>query len=130
MTGITGASRTQPKLLIDNITLNNIRSSYTSESMSTDFYRNFILYIWVSSSGTPTNIVYEIEFSHDNTTWYKYTNDFFGDLRYEDTATASPGIYECVSYPCAGRFMRLKITGTGLSSTNTFTTKVYIEFYT
>jgi hypothetical protein len=130
MAGITGATRTETNLLIDNITLNNLRSAYTSNSLSTDFYRNFILYIHVTSEGEPTDIVFEVQFSHDNVTWYKYMNDFFGDLRYEDTATASPGLYESVSALCAGRYMRVKITGTGTASSDTFTATVYAEFYT
>jgi hypothetical protein len=128
MAGITGATRTVTKLLIDNVTLNSTKSTYTSGSFSTDFYRNFILYIKVMSTGSPTDIVFDVEFSHDNVLWYKYTNWFYGDLRYEDLATESPGVYESVSFPCAGRYMRVKITGTvGQAS---FNTTVYAEFYT
>ena len=130
MTSITGATRTDTTLLVDNITFNDKRSNYTSSSIPTDFHRNFILYIWLQSTGTPTNIVYEVQFSHDNSTWYKYMNWFYGDLRYEDTANLSPGTYESVSFPCAGRYMRIRVVATGLSSSNIFITKVYVEFYT
>jgi len=130
MAGITGATRTKAKLLIDNITLDDTKSTYTSSSFSTEFYRNFILYIYLKSTASPTDIVFEVQFSHDNVLWYKYMNWFYGDLRYEDTATVSPGLLESVSFPCAGRYMRLRIVGTGVEQGATFATTVYAEFYT
>ena len=126
---ITQSTRSNASKLVDNITFNAVTTTYTSSPIPTSFYRYFITYIDLLSVGTPTYILYEVEFSHDNTNWYKYMNDFCGDLRYEDTV-CSTRIYESMSMQCAGRYMRIKVTATGTTAANTFNTNVYIEFYT
>jgi len=129
MGNVTAAARSNATKLVDNITFNATKSVYTSDPIPTSFYRYFILYLDLLSGGAPTNIVYEIEFSHDKTNWYKYMNEFYGDLRYEDAATATR-IYESVSFQCAGRYMRIKVTATGTDGQDTFNTTVYVEFFT
>ena len=66
----------------------------------------------------PTDLKIDVEFSDDKVNWFKYQNDPFGWLKYEDTA---PPLKECVSGDCIGLYVRVSITGAGCSGANYFT---------
>ena len=109
--------------------LNNVTTSKNSESVETRNYKRFALFLKIDSTLAPTDIRFIIQFSNDGgTTWWDLQNDFFGDLRYEDTATAT-AIHEVLEGPCAGRLLRLRAVGTGTDATNFFTYSAYLELY-
>jgi len=121
----TYLNRSAITTLIDN---NQIQTSSTSGSISTMNYRNFVLYLDIDSTGAPTDLVFEVQFSDDNVNFYKLTDHWYGDLRYEDVATASR-IRESMGYYIQGRYVRLVATVTGGSATAYFTVTAKIEFY-
>jgi len=111
------------------INAQDIVTTYTSDSVYTRDFRNFVLYLNIDSTGAPTDIVFTVQFSDDNTTWYNLTDWWYGDLRYEDVATAS-GIKESMGYYIQGRYVRLLATVTGgTAQTNYFTVTAKMEFY-
>jgi len=118
-------SRSQIYTLIDS---EDVVSSYTSNSIDTWDYRYFVLYLDIDSTSTPTDLVINVQFSPDNTNWYNFMNWFYGDMRWEDTATAS-GVAECVCYNNVGRYMRLVATVTGGSGSAYFTVTARVELY-
>ncbi len=117
--------RRNSETLIDN---ELITDTYTSSSIRTEDYRNFVLYLNIDSTGTPTDILFHVDFSDDNTTWYKLTDHWYGDLRYEDTATAD-GITESMGYYIQGRYVRLRAVVTGGGAAAYFTVTAKMEFF-
>ena len=106
----------------------DVTTSANSGSVDMENYEKFILYLDIDSTLTPTDIRFIVQFSNDNVNWYDYTNDFFGDLRYEDVATAS-GLLEAMSGLALGRYARLRIVATGTTAANLFTVSAAIEPY-
>lgn len=120
-----------PKIitLCDEEIFDSIQETYFSSNYNTEPYNTLALFIEVSSTLDPTDIVFKIQFSNDGgTNWFDLQNDFWGDLRYEDTATAD-GIKEALVGPCAGRLIRLKVIATGITETKMFTASVFLELY-
>jgi len=110
------------------INARNIQDSHTTSSINTENYRNFILYLNIKSVGTPTDIIFDVEFSNDNSDWYKLDDWWWGDLRYEDTATAS-GYKDACGYYIQGRYMRLVVTVAGGAVASYFTVTAKVEFF-
>lgn len=117
--------RRNSQTLIDNQV---ITDAYTSSSIHTEDYRNFVLYLDVISTGDPTTIRFDVEFSDDNVTWYTLTDDFYGRLEYEDDQVED-GITESMTHQVQGRYVRLVGTVTGGSAGNTFTVTAKMEFH-
>ena len=124
--------RRNSQTLIDN---KDIHNSYTSSSIHTEDYRNFVLYLNVGFTGTPVaqpnqiNILLDIEFSDDNITWYRLTDWWYGYLNYTDAQTAT-ALLESMGYYIQGRYIRLNATVTGgTEDVDYFTVTAKIEFY-
>ena len=117
--------RSASSTLIDNV---EIQTNYTSDSVYTRDFRNFVLYLNIDSTGSATDILFDVEFSDDNVTFYKLTDWWYGDLRYTDTQTAA-GVLESMGYYIQGRYVRLTTTVTGGDGTNYFTVTAKMEFY-
>ena len=118
--------RRNSETLIDN---KAIQTTYTSASIHVEDYREFVLYLSINSTLAPTDILFRVQFSDDNVTFYNLTDWWYGDLRYEDTATAD-GITESMGSHCVqGRYIRLFATVTGGSATAYFTVTAKMEFY-
>jgi len=81
-------------------------------------FSKFMLKIDLDKTGTPTRIRIDVEFSHDNTNWFKYQNGPFGLLQYEDTMCP---VKDAQSGDCIDYYMRLTVTGTGCDNANYFT---------
>jgi hypothetical protein len=115
--------------LIDGIVFDADPTTYNSDNQDVSQWRNFLLFLDVASSGTPTTIRFILQFSDDGgTTYYDYLLDHFVWLGYEDQDTAS-GITHCYDGVCHGRDMRLRAVATGTDGSNTFTVTAKIEFY-
>ena len=118
--------RKRSKTLIDNQV---ITDTYTSTSIRTEDFRTFVLYLDIDSTGQPTDTVFNIQFSEDNVYWYNLTEWQYGDLRYEDTATANRVRESMGHINILGRYIRLLATVTGGDGTNYFTVTAKMEFY-
>lgn len=115
--------------LVDNVRIDDNPTSYTSAELAVAAWSYCLFYITIDSTLAPTDIQIILEFSNnDGSTWFQYRNDFWGDLRYEDTATAS-GINHCISSPLAGSLMRVRVVGTGTTSTAYFDISVHVQPY-
>lgn len=112
-------ARSKTTTLFDAVVFNGTTTTYTSASIDCRNYHSFLLELSILSTETPTDILFSVEFSDDDVTFYKYMNGFWGDLRYEDTATASR-LNESLSEVCYGKFMRVSAIATGTSTENKF----------
>ncbi len=117
--------RRNSETLISNRVITDL---YTSSSIHTEEYRRFVLYLDIDSTGQPTDILFDVEFSDDNLNWYKLTDWWYGDLRYTAAQTAN-GIKESMGYYIQGRYVRLVATVAGGSIGNDFTVTAKMEFY-
>lgn len=103
---------------------NDTLSIFTSETFLVSPYSKFRLYIYLIVTLAPTDILVEVEFSYNGSTWYKYMEGPFGDLRYEDAAGDKK---ECIDGEIRSTYMRVKATATGVDATNNFTVSVRAE---
>jgi len=75
-------------------------------------YRKGMLSYTIAETGTTTDIKFAVEMSCDNqVSWATYTNDFLGDLRYDDLSVnfVTP-FEECVSFDVVGTHIRIRCT--------------------
>lgn len=115
-------------LLLDKKVINTTNPEI-SEGLHCGAYRHFLLHLDIDSTSTPTDLRIEVQFLEVQTgKWFTYKQGLFASLYYEDADTAS-GILECFSGDCAGREMRLKLTGSGTTSTAYFTVSAAVEYY-
>ena len=103
---------------IDNVTFDNVTTTKTSDEFESAPYSNFLLLVDLAVTETPTNIVIDVEFSHDRVNWFKYMNGPFGDLRWEDSAGDK---MESISGAVLAPWIRIKATATGTTAANKFT---------
>lgn len=108
---------------VDDVTFNNVTTTATSTAVRCVPFHDFLILIKLVVANTPTNIVFDVEFSNDNVTFYKYMNGPFGDLRYEDGAGNKN---EAIFGRCPAKYIRVKATATGTSASNTFTVSVHL----
>jgi len=104
--------------LINNITFDNNTTSITSDAFYCEPYSKFSLLTNLEVSGTPTDILIEIETSDDQANWYKLMNGPFGDLRYEDAGGAKK---ESIQGEIRAHKIRIKATATDTTAVNKFT---------
>lgn len=91
-------------------------------------FRKFLLYLGINSTSTPTTLQVKVQFLDPWTGKpHTYKQGLFASLFYEDEDTAD-GIYECFSGECAGRAMRVTLTGAGTSGSAYFTVDTAVEF--
>lgn len=115
--------------LMEGQVFNDVTTSKNSETIDTEDFKEFALFLFIDSTLTPTDIVFKVQFSNDGgTTWFDLQNDFWSDLRYEDSATAA-GIREVLAGPCIGRKIRLRVVATGTGAANKFTVSAYLGLY-
>ncbi len=103
---------------ISGIVFNDVITSASSTGVRCVPFHKFLLMLDVDVTGTPTDILFSVEFSDDNVTFYKYMNGPFGDLRYEDGAGDKK---ESISGECLAKYVRLSAVATGTDGNNTFT---------
>ena len=113
--------RVKTIVLLDAVTFNASVTTKTGKLFEVIAYRDALILINLDVTSTPTDIVFEIEFSHDRQNWFKYVIGAFGDLRYEDAAGDKK---ECLEIPLLAPYMRCKATATGTSGSALFLTTV------
>ncbi len=93
--------------------------NYYSESFYCAPYANALIEIDIpDTTGTPTCILIAVEWSHDNANFYKYQNDFYGDLRWEDVGAPYK---ESFSLPVLAPYVRFRTISQGASAQAFFT---------
>jgi len=102
---------------VDDITFDDDPTTYTADGFDVSAYREFLLILDLAVANAPTDIVIRVEFSDDNSTYYRYINEPFGDLRFEDTAGAKK---EALRGKCIAPFMRVYVAATGTDGTDKF----------
>lgn len=99
---------------------NGTPSTNTSATIECFDYRYCTLGFDLVSSGTPTDFTIEVQVSADGTNWHKLTNDALGNIIYSDASVDSE-VFEAIPFAISARKIRVKMTGTGLGASNTFT---------
>lgn len=94
-------------------------------------FRNFAIFLQVTSTGTPTDIQFYVEFSNDNGgTWHRLRKGAFAVLVYEDVATAGAGVKEIFDGPCMGAIFRIAAIASGVSAgVNYFDVTAKVVFF-
>ena len=110
-------------LCIDGVIFNNVTTTATSTGIRCVPFHEFMLMISLAVTLAPTDILFAVEFSDDNVTFFKYMNGPFGDLRYEDAAGDKA---EAISGKCLGKYIRVTATATGTDATNLFTVSAHL----
>jgi hypothetical protein len=106
-------------------------SLQSSVNYNCENFRNFALFLQVTSTGTPTDIQFYVEFSNNNGgTWHRLRKGAFAVLVYEDVATAGAGIKEIFDGPCLGAMFRLGALPSGVSAgVNYFDVTARVVFF-
>lgn len=104
-------------VMINNVVFDTADEAYLSPSVETNAYHEFSLLLSLAVTLAPTDIVIEVWFSDDDTTYYKYMNGPFGDLRYEDTAGNK--LEALVGRVCAP-YMKVGAVSSGCDGSNKF----------
>lgn len=91
----------------------------TSRAVDCSRFTRGILMFHLESVGTPTDVVIDLEFSPDGgTTWFKKSDTYWADLRFDDTVCTGAGFERAYAFDCDGDdFIRFTVTGTGVGAT-------------
>lgn len=103
--------------LIDAILFDDVITTKTGEAFEVPAYKNALILINIVVTAAPTDIVIDLEFSHDNSAWYKFMRGPFGDLRYEDAAGDKT---EALDIPILAPYIRAKATAAGTTGSAKF----------
>ena len=110
-----------PRIFTINLTTledeyDNGNTSETSRAVDCSRFTRGVFQFHLESDGTPTDILIELEFSPDGgTTWYKKSDTYWADLRFDDTVCAGAGFNRAYAFDCDGDdFIRFVVTGSGL----------------
>ena len=110
-------------LLIDRVVLKDDPTSYTSEVIDISDYRYFSVMMWIQPTGSPTDVVFEVEIATEEDRWHQVMNGPFGDLRY----TPEPGNQlEAVVGKIMAKRMRIIAVATGTDASNRFQVTVRV----
>lgn len=102
-------------------TYNNVTTTATSASVDSSLYRFATISFSLTKANTPTDILFDVELSADNTNWRKCLNGFLANWLYDDTVVGSGGLNPALTFRVASPYMRVKVTATGTTASNTFT---------
>ena len=102
-------------------TYDNTTTTNTSSAVECWRYRKATISCALTKANTPTDILFEVEVSVDNSVWRKLYNGFLGNWIYDDTAVGSSGINPALTFNIVSRYFRVKVTATGTTASNTFT---------
>jgi hypothetical protein len=108
------------------ITLTALNTTYDDSpttAVSADIecwnYRAAGVGLTIDSTNTPTDLTISVEVSYDGTNFFKLMNGPLGLWIYDDVATAT-AISRCLWFPLAAYKIRVRITCTGTTASNTF----------
>lgn len=121
------ALRSPVTTLIDAVVLDDNPTAYNSASLDCSLYRRGLLHLSLLSTSTPTDLRIILQWSPDGgTTWFDYKKDELVSLFYEDQdlATAQTEVY---GFDVLGRLLRVRIVGTGTTSSAKFTVTAKVE---
>ena len=106
------------------VVFDSTAEQFTSPEFEVTAFKEFMLMLLVDVAGTPTDIQFYVQFSHDRNLWFSLTDGPFGSLMYEDSAG---DLQECVHGNITAHWMRLKAVSSGCNAGNTFTISAWIE---
>lgn len=109
---------------LKQVIFDSAAETFTSKSFEVMAFKEFMLMLDIDVAGTPTDVQFFVQFSHDNLIWFNYQNAQFGSLMYEDAAGDKK---ECMHGLCAAHWMRLYAVSSGCSAGNTFTVSAWAE---
>ena len=87
----------------------------TSTEIECFQYRQATLYVEITKTGSPTDILFEVEVSMDGTNFAPMVNNALGSFLFSNAAIGS-GIEQAYTFPIACQEIRVKATATGLSA--------------
>jgi hypothetical protein len=112
------------RTVLDNIsvTYDDDPTTAVSQNIECWNYRWASVGFTITESGTATDILFEVEASLDGTNFFKMMNGGLALWIYDDTTVSnlSP-LVECYTFPIACQEIRVRVTCTGTTVSNTFT---------
>ncbi len=101
---------------------------YYSPTIDVGAFKKMVLMVGVLSTGAPTTVCIEVQFMNRwDGQFYTLKQDPFAALYYEDGDTATI-VQEAFQCDCAGRNMRVKLTGAGVSAAAYFAVSASADF--
>lgn len=116
---IEGVNTQRVSLSALNTTYDDSPTTVTSSSVECWNYRWATFSLTIDSTNTPTDLQIDIEVSQDGTNFAKLMNGPLGLWKYDDVATAT-AISRALSFPICAYKIRVTITCTGTTASNTF----------
>lgn len=116
---IEGVNTERISLSTLNTTYDDSPTTVTSSSVECWNYRWATFSLTIDSTNTPTDLQIDIEVSQDGTNFAKLMNGPLGLWKYDDVATAT-AISRALSFPICAYKIRVTITCTGTTASNTF----------
>jgi hypothetical protein len=113
-----------PITVVDNITFNDVTTTYTSAVVDALQFRKFILMVHKTVAGAPTTMEVRVQYSPDNVNWFNFTRGPFGYLAWEDTAGTED---EAIDGDVPTRYLRVYCVAVGTTAVLTFTLTVRIQ---
>ena len=116
----------QPVKLLDAHVFNATDEAKNSDIIDVRPYARGLLMLNIDFTGTADSIdiVFRLQFSHNQVDWHTYMIGPWGDLRYIDADKK-----ECLDFPIIAHYMRLRAVSSGCSSSNylTVTAKAVLQ---
>jgi len=116
--------------LFENVVWDGTYRGVYSKTVDSHGYRNFTLFLHVTSNllGVHRLDIMPQFSDYDQGDWCDYAQGLFAALGYSD-AVAAVNIHQCFSGACAGRFFKVRVTGTGVAVATAFTATARVEFW-
>ena len=118
-----------PTVLLPDTVIDGTPAFVNSNSHIVTGYGALRVYIYVLSTGAPTDVRVLPQFSPNNgAAWFDFEEGLWASLFWEDTDTAAPGIRKDYQLPCAGEdLVRFRVTTTGAGPGATFTVSIRVR---
>ena len=121
--------RSAPLTLAEDVIFNDLLTTYYSKLVPTKGFSRFALYLFIDSTGAPTDIRFQVHFTRaPQEPYYEYRQGPFASLFYEDADTAS-GLADVFNGDVVGDFLGVRIVATGTTSTLLFQVTVGLQLF-
>ena len=113
----TALRRLETVRFVEERRFDSADEEHTSDKFECAAFRDFLLYMDIDVTGTPTNITISVEFSPEGDRWFTLTDGPFGSLIY---VSAQGDKKECIHEKTFAHWMRVKVVSAGCDVNNTF----------
>lgn len=117
----TSIRRSDLTTLVSAQTYNNVTTTTTSSSVDCRHFKDGTLFYDLARAGTPSTIELQLQGSPDDTDWFDIGDRFLQELLFDDGIIGAGGLVELVPVLHLPEYIRLVVTASGTTASNTFT---------